>query len=238
MSPDDIKEKPQFSRINSLLAVTSIIAVFIAGFFIWQNGQLKKLLAIQSFDDCVSDKKSRKEVAEKEKCITQDGRVFEKEIQKEDEKKEVSWKKYEQQDFSFEYPSELEIKEQEDKRGKTVKLVYLGPSQEENTELYDGYSFSITELKGKKQNPLALAKESRKNSLEICENKEDISEIEETEIGKIKAYKYESNCFGNSTTIIFLENQEKLYEITTTWVKEKDYKTITDKVIASLKFSL
>lgn len=236
MPPDNIKEKPNFSNTNSLLALSSIIAVFIAGFFIWQNGKLKKLLAIQSFDDCVNTQGTKKEEGEKEKCITQDGRVFEKKIKEEDENKEMPWKKYEQQDFSFEYPSDLEVKEEEDKRSKTIKISYLGPSQEENTELYDGYSFSITELKGKKQSPLSSAKEARKNSLEVCENKEDISEIEEIEIGKIKAYKYESKCLDN-TTIIFLEKQDKLYEISTTWSGEEKYKTIIDKITTSLKFS-
>lgn len=226
------KEKNKFqpSKINSLLALTSIIAVLISAFFIWQNNSLKKLLAIRSFEDCIKAQGSQIEAVEPPKCTTLDGREFFGQSQKE------VWQKYEDEDLSFEYPAGIEVKKEETEKEITRKLTYTGPTQKENTELYDGYSFSITQTKDSKQSSQALAKKERQNSLEVCDDPKKVSEIEETEIAKIKAYKFESDCLGKMINI-YLENSQKLYRISLIWSEDKKYQEILQRILSGLNFS-
>jgi hypothetical protein len=220
--------KPQALKINSILALISIFAVFIATFFIWQNNELKKLLAINSFEECAKANGSQIQTTEPPKCITKDGREFEG--PRKEEAKEDIWEKYESQNFSFIYPAGVKIKEE----NKTISLIYLGKTQKEETELYDGYSFSISQTENA-TNLLSLAKKERQTSLEVCNNQEKVSEIEEIEVAQIKGYQYTSNC-TIKTTKIYLQNLKKVYRITTTWAGDEKYKNILDKVLASLNF--
>lgn len=221
--------KPKAPKINSILAITSIFAVLIAAFFIWQNNELKKLLAINSFEECTKAKGSQIQTTEPPKCITKDGREFEG--PRKEEAKEDIWEKYGSQNFSFIYPAGVKIKEE----NKTISLIYLGKTQKEETELYDGYSFSISQTENA-SNLLSLAKKERQTSLEVCNNQEKVSEIEEIEVAQIKGYQYTSNC-TIKTTKIYLQNLKKVYRITTTWAGDEKYKEILDKILVSLTFA-
>ncbi len=223
------KNKLQALKINSILALTSIFAVFIATFFIWQNNELKKLLNINSFEECAKAKGSQIQTTEPPKCFTKDGREFEG--PRKEEAKEDIWEKYESQNFSFIYPAGVKIKEE----NKTISLIYLGKTQKEETELYDGYSFSISQTENA-TNLLSLAKKERQTSLEVCDNQEKVSEIEEIEVAKTKGYQYTNNC-TIKTTKIYLQNLKKVYRITTTWAGDEKYKEILDKILVSLTFA-
>jgi len=220
--------KPKAPKINSILAITSIFAVLIAAFFIWQNNELKKLLAINSFDECVKANGDQIQPIEPPKCVTKDGREFEG--PRKEETKEGVWEKYESQNFSFIYPAGVKIKEEE----KTFSLTFFGETQKEETELYDGYSFSIIQIENA-TNPLSLTKKERQASLEVCEDQEKVSEIEEIEVAKTKGYKYTSDCLIK-TTNIYLQNSKKVYRITTTWAGDEKYEDVLDKILASLNF--
>jgi hypothetical protein len=215
-------------KINFILALTSIISVLIATFFIWQNNELKKLLNINSFEECVKANGGQIQPMEPPKCVTKDGREFEG--PKKEEAKEDIWGKYESQNFSFIYPAGVKIKEE----NKTISLIYLGKTQKEETELYDGYSFSISQIENT-TNLLSVIKKERESSTKACGNPQKISEIEEIEVAKTKGYQYTSNC-TIKTTNIYLQNSKKAYRITTTWAGNNRYKEILDKVLASLNF--
>jgi hypothetical protein len=220
--------KPQALKINSILALTSIFAVFVATFFIWQNNELKKLLNINSFEECTKAKGSQIQTTEPPKCVTKDGREFEG--PRKEEAKEDIWEKYESQNFSFIYPAGVKIKEE----NKTISLIYLGKTQKEETELYDGYSFSISQIENA-TNLLSVIKKERESSIKACGNPQKISEIEEIEVAKTKGYQYTSDC-PIKTTNIYLQNSKRVYRIITTWAGDEKNKEILDKVLASLNF--
>lgn len=213
-------------NVNPILATSSIIAVLISAFFIWQNSQLKKLLSINSFDDCAKANGSQIQTIELKKCITKNGQEF---ISPTQTPKEEPWKKYEGKNFSFEYPESLDLEEDE----KSVKLTFWGKNQKENTELYDGYSFSITQLESENQKPADIAKKERETTLEVCE---EVSEIKEVNVNNTKAYEYELNCQAK-TKNIYLENQKINYQITLAYAGDEKYKEILEKILSSLKFT-
>lgn len=215
-------------NLNPILALFTIISVLISAFLLQQNNKAKELLTIRTFEDC---QRSRSAKTKNDVCTTEDGREFKNEkavaLPKE---KITNLLKFSNQLLSVNYPQEAKLKE--DKENGSVVIYFWGETQKENTELYDGYSISISPIKDTlpiKQ----IAQNEQKQSLETCED--STSPISEYKSEKIEGYQYTSNCLGNSQNI-YTEKGGSKFRISIVWTGKDEYKEEVEKILSSLTF--
>lgn len=218
---------PKKINLNPILALFTIISVLISAFLLQQNNKARELLAIKTFEDC---QKSKSAKTENNTCITEDGREFKNEKPTTAPKEEsTNSLRFSNQLFSVTYPQEAKLKEEKD---NAATIYFWGETQKEGTEIYDGYSISISQIK----NALSIkqiAQKEQKQSREICE--EGVSEISEYKSEKIEGYQYTSNCLGNNQNI-YTEKGGNKFRISLVWAGKDKYKQEVEKILSSLTF--
>ncbi len=214
-------------NLNPILAASAMVSVLISLFLFWQNKKATELLLIKTFEDC---QKSQNTKIENDVCITEDGREFKKEKAVVQNKEEINDKtEFANQFFSLKYSTKSKL--EEDKENNSVRILFLGESQKENTELSDGYSISISLL----ENNLTLkqiAQKEQKQALEVCRETSDITEYKSE---KIEGYQYTANCLGNVQNI-YTEKGNKKFRISLSWSGKEEYQKEVEEILSSLTF--
>ncbi len=214
-------------NLNPILAISTIIAVLISLFLFWQNKKATELLLIRTFEDCQNSKNAK---TEDDICITADGREFKKEnpaMQEEiisDDKIDFA-----NEFFSLKYPKNARL--EEDKENNGVQITLARESQKENTELFDGYSFSISLLK-ENLTPKQIAQKEQKQSLEVCE---ETSSVTEYKSENIEGYQYTASCQGTSQNIYIQKGNLKV-RISLFWSGKEEYQKEVEEILSSLTF--
>lgn len=151
----------------------------------------------------------------------------------------ANWKTYTNptNTYSFKYPDGLKSDTGAAGVGfESIRFTYIGPAQlasgKTQTELSDGYSFSVTKLGSTFQSdPKTEIGKAAQNSKENCTS---VSAISNVVIAGINAFRYSGNCLGNYTTI-YLSDGKNTYSITQLYTNDS-YKTITDQILSTFKF--
>ncbi len=182
---------------------------------------------IRTFEDC---QKSKNTKTENDVCTTEDGREFKKEKPVAQEENTTDNKiDFANEFFSLKYPKKAKL--EEDKENNSARIIFLGESQKENTELYDGYSFSISLLK-ENLTPKQIAQKEQKQSLEVCK---ETSSVTEYKSDKIEGYQYTASCQGNSQNIYIQRGNLKV-RISLFWSGKEEYQKDVEEILSSLTF--
>ncbi len=214
-------------NLNLLLAISTIVSVAISFFLFWQNKKAAELLSIRTFEDC---QKSKNAKLENHICTTQDGREFKKEKEVEKEENAISNTiEFTNEFFSLKYSKDSKL--EEDEENNSVRILFLGKSQKENTELYDGYSLSISLLK-ENLTLKQIAQKEQKQSVGLCEETSDTTEYKSE---KIEGYQYTANCFGYSQNI-YTQKGNKKFRISLVWNGKEEYKKEVEEILSSITF--
>lgn len=151
-------------------------------------------------------------------------------------------------DYSFKHPSGIKSDTGAGGVGfESIRFVFMGQKQIDSgrtqTELADGYSFSVIKLGSvNKYDPSTEAQKSNNNDKESCANIDpEISSVIKTTVSGHDAYQYEKNCMGNST-ITYISNGVNVYLISQFYAGDKEdlpvYRTTTLQIYSSFKFNL
>jgi hypothetical protein len=211
--------------IPSLIALV-IFAVGVAGYFAYQNLQLKK--------EQPSSGQTTPTPTTTIPTPTTDPTS--------------DWETYSGNGYSFKYPKGLKSDTGAAGQGvESIRVQFMGPKQvasgRTETSLFDGYSFVVTKISSNtSKTAQQQAQEERVNSEENCGfDQSIISPITQTQVAGTSASQYSvAECFGDYTSS-YLVNNANLYRITQLYTGEEpekqDYKAITNQILSTLKFT-
>jgi hypothetical protein len=152
----------------------------------------------------------------------------------------VNWKTYTSQKntYSFKYPDGLTSDAGAAGTGyESIRFILIGPTQiasgRTQTELFDGYSFSITKLGPVSQiDPKTEIEKQEQNSKNVCTK---VSAVSNIVVSRLNAFQYSSDCMGSNTITVVTDGVDT-YSITQMYTNNS-YKTITDQILSTFKFA-
>ncbi len=157
----------------------------------------------------------------------------------------AGWEIYLGDGYSFKYPKGLKSDTGAAGQGiESISVQFVGPKQgRKEGSLLDGYTFVVTKLKPDiSKTAQQQAQEERANSEKNCNfDQSTISSVIQTQIAGTNAWQFSiTECLGDSTHS-FLTNGENLYRISQLYTGEEaevqKYKTITDQILSTFKFT-
>jgi hypothetical protein len=157
----------------------------------------------------------------------------------------VGWKTYTnpKNTYTFEYPSGLSADTQAAGTGfESIRYTFIGPTQaasgKTQTELTDGYSFTVVNL-GKASNASTaenIAQQQLASSKESCPAIATFGQVMPTKIDNLPAYGYVVvDCITDLESYFVLFNNST-YEITQQHVGNAEYKNTLDQILSTFKF--
>lgn len=159
-----------------------------------------------------------------------------KDTGKEEQKKSVNipkdWSNFSTSSFSFSHPPQAQIDSEQEK----IRVRFIGPDSEENTEITDGFTLYIdTEQIPKDSSVESLAQSKYESALE---NLESIQEPEQINIGGKAGYRFvvQSETGDGSNRIVMKSNSNLAYIVSYTISDPNNsgYSGMVDKMIKSL----
>ncbi len=134
--------------------------------------------------------------------------------------------------YIFKYPDNLSLEE-----GNMLKLVFFGPTQIKNSEMYDGIFFMIS-LPFELEN-LSLEAYVDNHIAESTENADIIKDKEEVIINGLHGYSYSSLGLGISR-YTFLQSENKTWTVEIVDATEDPgnlgYNQVVDQILSSFEF--
>lgn len=159
----------------------------------------------------------------------------------------VNWQTYtdQQYGFSFQYPVEAVVRNVME-TPKRVKVMRIGPTQVASgriqTELFDGYSFTVTFFSEAKDGSISVLSEKMYNSAKQACSEATFSPIKDVQIAGKNAKTYSvENCLGNYTET-FVGNHGYVYDITQIYsgndkLLERTYQDTISQILATFRFT-
>ncbi len=210
--------KPNKWLIISLV-ILALAALGVAGFFAYQNIQLKEKVTLRK--GAPTSSLLPTEVSSPTPTVDPT----------------ANWLTFTNENicYSFKYPQEITLKER--KEENIIHLSLWGKTQKEETEFYDGISLSFSL-------PLAIGNTSLKDYTdskidEAKQHGEILKPREEITINNINGYTYTSQGLGIFQNI-FLQSSDKIctVEITNVTIDptNQGYQKTVDKILSTFKF--
>ena len=155
--------------------------------------------------------------------------------------KNPDWESFDADTYSFLYPPEATPLERE--YGSVI--TFMGPKQiasgRTQTELFDGYSFSIEPVETTDE-LATFAQNERTNAEENCHSGEGaVSELAETTIANQPAFQFTvTDCYVDYTSTL-VEHNGQSYRISQSYVgtpeDQAGYREITQQILQSIQFA-
>lgn len=152
----------------------------------------------------------------------------------------ADWKTYinPTQTYSFKHPNGLLSDTKASGSGyESIKFTLVGPTQiasgRTQTELFDGYSFSVTKIGPSEQYKAQIEIDKQiEDSKGACQ---EVDPAETVIVNNIQAYRYFGNCLGTFYTI-FISDGRDTYRISQLFTND-NYKLITDQILSTFEFT-
>lgn len=219
---DPTEKKKSLPVAMSLLIILLILSLGALVYFVFQNMQLQKqITAFKVGYQVASNLASPTPVATADPTS--------------------SWGTYNgvSNDYSFKHPIDLKSDTTSAGAGfESIRFMFVGPVQiasgRTQTELFDGYFFSVTKVGPLAQfDPNTEVTKQQQNSKETCPQVSDVTEVT---VSGSTAFKY--TC-PNNYDLIYVTNGKNTYYITQFYTGDNlnSYKAITDQILSTFKFT-
>lgn len=160
------------------------------------------------------------------------------------------WQLYQGNGYTFKHPKDVDtFTETAGKDTDSISVVFIGPTQKASgrtqTELFDGYSFSVTNMGVSSENSSSeLVAKERMQNVDACSQTDpvtDISEVQTMVLAGHTAYQFTSiGCFADFT-LTYLDDGSNVFRITQLYTGTPDvyesYKRTTDQILSTFAFT-
>lgn len=152
-----------------------------------------------------------------------------------------SWRAYDNvtNGLSLTFPSEFEL--DENRGGGAFRILFAGPTQKDQTELYDGIglTFSSGVMNNKALKEIVNLAVADKIKNPVNPGNPIIEYPREITYGNLNGYQYKTQELGEYTIIYLTDGSQKYIRIIkiTDDPTNKGFEKMVDKILATLKFS-
>lgn len=143
--------------------------------------------------------------------------------------------------FTLEYPSTATLSSYTSPDSRTWAISYMGDVQRQSgrtqTELFDGYSVSLTLFEAVGDDVARSQAQSDRQTTVDCSSETEVTPLTTTKLSELDAWTFTGGCLGTSTNY-YLTLPDKILRVSVMTAGSEpilsDYKKTVDQIISSL----